>query len=71
VHDLSRTASTGRARIGCPRVVQDRILNHIDHSVSAIYDQHRYDAEARSWLQKRADELEALTVSNVAPLRGA
>jgi len=32
--------------------VQDRILNHVDSSVSAIYDQHRYDAEARDWLQK-------------------
>lgn len=51
--------------------MQDRILNHIDHSVSAIYDQHRYDAEARVWLQKWAGHLEALTVSNVVPLRVA
>ena len=71
VHDLRRTAATGLARLGCPRVVQDRILNHIDHSVSAIYDQHRYDAEARVWLQKWADHLEALTVANVVALRVA
>jgi len=48
--------------------VQDRILNHVDSSVAAIYDQHRYDTEARVWLQKWADHLEALTASNVVPL---
>lgn len=42
-----------------------------DSSVSAIYDQHRYAAEARDWLQKWADYLEALTVRNVVPLRAA
>lgn len=71
VHDLRRTVATGLAKLGCPRVVQDRILNHVDTSVSAIYDRHHYDAEARIWLQKWADYLEALTVSNVVPLRAA
>ncbi len=52
VHDLRRTVATGLAKLGCPRVVQDRILNHVDGSVSAIYDRHRYDGEARVWLQK-------------------
>lgn len=54
---------------GCPRVVQDRILNHVDSSVSAMYDVYRYNAEARDRLQKRADYLEALTAHNVMPLR--
>ncbi|HZM47414.1 MAG TPA: tyrosine-type recombinase/integrase [Burkholderiales bacterium] len=71
VHDLRRTAATGLAKLGCPRVVQDRILNHVDTSVAAIYDQHRYDAEARVWLQKWANHLESLTASNVVPLRAA
>ena len=71
VHDLRRKVATGLAKLGCPRVVQDRILNHVDSSVSAIYDRHRYDAEARAWLQKWADYLDALTVSNVVPLRAA
>lgn len=71
VHDLRRTVATGLARLGCPRVVQDRILNHVDSSVSAIYDRHHYDAEARVWLQKWADYLEALTARNVVPLRAA
>jgi integrase len=71
VHDRRRTVATGLAKLGCPRVVQDRILNHVDTSVAAIYDQHRYDSEARAWLQKWADYLEALTASNVVPLRAA
>lgn len=69
VHDLRRTAATGLAKLGCSRVVQDRIFNHVDTSVAAIYDQHRYDVEARGWLQKWADHLEALTASNFVPLR--
>jgi hypothetical protein len=68
---LRRTAATGLAKLGCSRVVQDRILNHVDSSVSAIYDRHRYDAAARVWLQKWADYLDALTVSKVVPLRAA
>jgi len=40
-------------------------------SVSAIYDRHRYDAEARVWLQKWADFLEALTANRVVSLRVA
>lgn len=71
VHDLRRTVATGLAKLGCSRVVQDRILNHVDSSVSAIYDRHHYDAEARAWLQKWADYLEALTARNVVPLRAA
>lgn len=68
VHDLRRTVATGLARLGCSRVVQDRILNHVDGSVSAIYDTHRYDDEAREWLQRWADHLDGLRASAV-PLR--
>jgi len=71
VHDLRRTVATGLAKLGCPRVVQDRILNHVDSSVAAIYDRHHYDSEARDWLQKWAEYLDALTARNVVPLRAA
>jgi len=47
--------------LGCKRVVQDRILNHVNSSVAAIYDRHRYDKEARTWLQKWAAHMDALT----------
>jgi integrase len=71
IHDFRRTAATGLAKLGCPRVVQVRILNHVDGWVSAIYDRHRYDAEAWVWLQKWADYLEALTANKVVSLRAA
>lgn len=71
VHDLRRTVATGLAKLGCPRVVQDRILNHVDSSVAAIYDRHTYDAEARTWLQKWADHLDALVVRNVMSISAA
>lgn len=71
VHDLRRTVATGLARLGCPRVVQDRILNHVDSSVAAIYDRHTYDAEARAWLQKWADHMDALTTRNVVAISAA
>jgi len=57
VHDLRRSALTGLARLGCPRVVQDRIANHVDRSMAAIYDRYDYDAEARKWLQDWADHV--------------
>lgn len=63
-HDLRRSVATGLARLGCARVVQDRILNHVDGSIGAIYDVHRYDDEARTWLQRWADHLTALTLTN-------
>ncbi len=73
-----------RSRPHCPRLelsptccpmtslaIPITILSLVDSSVSAIYDRHRYDAEARVWLQKWADYLDALTVGNVVPLRAA
>jgi integrase len=71
VHDLRRTVATGLARLGCLRVVQDRILNHVDRSIGAIYDRHSYDAEVRIWLQKWADYMDALKTRNVFPLPAA
>ena len=59
-HDIRRTVGTGLAKLGCSRVIQDRILNHVDSSVSGIYDRHSYDNEAREWWQKWADYLQSL-----------
>ena len=61
-HDIRRTVGTGLARLGCSRVIQDRILNHVDRSVSGIYDRHNYDHESKEWWQKWADHLDALNV---------
>lgn len=66
VHDLRRSALTGLARLNCPRVVQDRIANHCDRSMAAIYDRHTYDAEARAWLQRWADHLDRIDLASTS-----
>ena len=71
VHDLRRSALTGLARLGCSRVVQDRIANHCDKSVAAIYDRYDYEAEARNWLQRWADHLDSLTPAMVVKFKAA
>jgi len=50
-HDLRRTVATELAALGFSRTIQDRILNHKDASVSAVYDRWTYDAEKREALQ--------------------
>jgi len=59
-HDLRRTMGTGIAILGGSREVQDRILNHTDSSVSATYNWHKYDEEAREYWQKWADHVDSL-----------
>jgi integrase len=44
-HDLRRTAATHMCAIGIPRLVVSKILNHVDNSITAIYDRHSYDTE--------------------------
>ena len=51
--------------------MQDRIANHFDATVAAIYDVHSYDEEARAWLQRWVDYLDgaaSTTDANVVPL---
>jgi len=67
--NLRRSALTGLARLGCPRVVQDRMANHVDTSIGAIYDRHSYDHEDKDWWQRWADALDGLrAAANVAQL---
>jgi hypothetical protein len=40
--------------------VQDRIANHADRAIAAIYDLHSYDNEAQTWLQSWANHLDRL-----------
>jgi hypothetical protein len=46
-HDLRRTAASMMTAGGIPRLYVDRLLNHVDSSVGAIYDRHDYMAEKR------------------------
>jgi len=56
-HDLRRTAASKMASIGVSRVALGKILNHVDRSVTAIYDRHTYDAEKREALTKWSQQL--------------
>ena len=45
---------------GIPRLTIARILNHVDSSVTAIYDRHSYDQEKRSALDWWSRKLTAI-----------
>lgn len=59
-HDLRRTGRTMLAAMGCPKVVGESILGHVQPGVAGIYDLHAYDGERRHWLTLLADRLEGL-----------
>ena len=65
-HSLRHTALTWLATHeaeGATRGIRDRLSNHKANTASdmdARYNQHKYDDEAREWLQRWADHLESL-----------
>ncbi len=59
-HDLRRTAASNMAALGINRLVISKILNHVETSVTAIYDRHGYDTEKRHALEAWAGHLEGI-----------
>ena len=59
-HDLRRTAASNMAALGINRLVISKILNHVETSVTAIYDRHGYDTEKRHALEAWAAHLEGI-----------
>ncbi|MGO9268322.1 MAG: tyrosine-type recombinase/integrase [Candidatus Binataceae bacterium] len=51
-HDLRRTAASLMTGIGIERLVVSKILNHVERSITAVYDRHSYDNEKRAALLK-------------------
>jgi len=51
-HDLRRSAATRMAALGVDRLVLSKVLNHVDRSVTGIYDTHRYVDEKRAALER-------------------
>lgn len=47
-HDLRRTAASHMTALGISRLVVSKLLNHVENSVTAIYDRHTYDKEKRA-----------------------
>ena len=60
IHDIRRTVATGISRLGFPRFIVERVLDHADNSVTAIYDVHDYEAERRAALTGHAEGIARL-----------
>ena len=59
-HDLRRTVASNMARLGVPRLVLSKILNHVDSSVTAVYDRHSYDDKKRQAFDAWATKLDQI-----------
>jgi len=59
-HDLRRSAASGMASAGVPRLVIGKILNHIESGITAVYDRHSYDREKKIGLETWARKLTAI-----------
>ena len=74
-HDLRRTAASIMASGGIPRLTISKILNHVERSVTAVYDRHSYDPEKAAaltwWDHKLAAILTNQGATVVAFPRGA
>jgi integrase len=59
-HDLRRTLASGLAEPGFPRILHDKVLNHVhgDRStISGVYDRYEYLKEKRQALESWASHL--------------
>ena len=59
-HDLRRTGSSTLTSMKVPRLVVDKILNHADTGVSAVYDTYSYMDEKRDALNLWAKHLQVV-----------
>lgn len=73
-HDLRRTAASHMASAGIPRLTISKVLNHVERTVTAVYDRHSYDPEKRAALDWWAARLLAVVNDeergNVLPFVG-
>jgi integrase len=63
-HDLRRTAATQMTSMGIPRFTVQKILNHAEPGVTAVYDRYGYDKEKREALEAWSKRL-TLMVSDL------
>ena len=74
LHDIRRTASTVMGRCGIPRDIRDRVLNHTDRTVGAVYDRHEYRDEKRHALEALGQYLDGVIdpdkTDKVIPIKG-
>ena len=59
-HDLRRTAASHMASMGINRLVLSKVLNHVEQSVTSIYDRYSYDKEKQEALEVWGEFLQNL-----------
>ena len=74
MHDLRRTAGTYMSRMGVPKDVRERILNHGGSRKGSItdgvYNHYEYDAEKRAALELWADATDSIVGQGPAEIDG-
>jgi integrase len=74
-HDLRRTCNSRLARMGIPKEIRDRTLNHVTSlrdPESKHYNLYEFQAEKRAALGKWADEIAAIIKpAAIVPMRAA
>jgi integrase len=64
MHDLRRTVGTHLSRLGVPKDVRERILNHggkrKGNLTDSVYNLYEYDAEKRAALELWGDALDCI-----------
>jgi integrase len=72
-HDLRRTVATTLGALGFNRLIQDKVLNHVDRTVGGIYDRHSYDKEKQqaldAWDRRLQEILTERSNGNVITLQ--
>jgi hypothetical protein len=63
LHDLRRTVRTGLSRLKIQPHVAERVLNHAQPGIAAVYDVHAYQDEKREALDKWAAHLASLSAA--------
>ena len=66
-HDIRRTVATGLAKARAGRVVVSMVLNHIDPTMTGIYDQHDYVEEMREALDAWGAKIAAIEAAAREP----
>jgi integrase len=60
-HDLRRSWTTRAAESGVTRLIVDRVLNHVDRSVTGgVYDRYAYSREIMAAMERVAEHIVAL-----------
>ncbi len=59
-HDLRRTAASHMTAMQISRLVASKLLNHVESSVTAVYDRHTYDSEKQQALELWEEKLRGI-----------